>query len=498
MNITHTSVDAAFTKAAARTVKSRLEALGHSVSLNHAYEAVAATFGSPTWAVMKSRIANLPDDQSESSEPATITTSRRPGAKLGWSDILLSESNPVVLVHGPVNYRRSRIVEVIASEFNSTQPRVRGIFMNEDLPELFQPDGNTKVCVTLSNTHQNVLNIFDTKLGLRTPSAEHADRIAHFLMTLLNRGGSGPAIASLSFARSLVDAAYVRCSDSDRHGTPLVYGVGIVPGVDVAIGSTHGYRTWWSVVDGLLTQGKVALAIRAQRHAVPRLEHLMSILRCDKFADQYHNLKTSEGEGVLDACARMISTAIRENAVLQRPTNLVIDPRSEMLSIKIETPTGDTGVATRHDVWAESILYRLAVDALEKSLDSTSTALDRPCLFVLSGINGKDFGDDEDNSLVTITKRAHENENRVILVTSEIGFIDKLTELSSSVVVSGCATRRDVDQICRTLSLPDAALEEIHEHLFTRGELEESTSAYAVRQMFRSQKTGLVEFPTGR
>ena len=177
----------------------------------------------------------------------------------------------------------------------------------------------------LRMTHQFSINPFDTQLGCRNPLPLERSFLTNFLTALgTDVGETKPPNGLAQLMGVAVDSLYAKFSDRDRKGMPLRYNEGVAPEVDKAI---HSYNftieknstTWWDIVDLFFGKGDIRFATLAQRHAVPRLEHMMTILSDEQVLD-VHGKARHNGELVIDIAKRMISSAIREYAILQRPT----------------------------------------------------------------------------------------------------------------------------------------------------------------------------------
>jgi intracellular multiplication protein IcmB len=198
----------------------------------------------------------------------------------------------------------------------------------------------------LRMTHQYSINPFDTQLGCRRPLPLERAFLVNFLTALGTEvGETKPPSGLAQLMGAAVDALYDKYSDRDRKGMPLRYNEGVAPDVDKAIKSYNlpierGTTTWWDIVDMLFAKGNIHYAMLAQRHAVPQLQHIPSILSDEQVMD-VHGTARVGGERVMDNAKRMISSAIREYAILQRPTAFDIgDARVVALDLDEVAPKG--------------------------------------------------------------------------------------------------------------------------------------------------------------
>lgn len=193
----------------------------------------------------------------------------------------------------------------------------------------------------------HAINPFDTQLGCRYPLPLERAFLVNFLSTLGTEVGEDkPPSGLTAIIGAAIDAVYEKLDDRHRKGVPNRYNEHVNRAVDRQIRAHNievkpGVTTWWDIVDELFQRGDVHHAILAQRQAVPRLENLMTVLRDEQVMDVHGTAVTSTGEKVVDVCARMISTAIREYAILQRPTAFDIgDARVVALDLDEVAPKG--------------------------------------------------------------------------------------------------------------------------------------------------------------
>lgn len=194
---------------------------------------------------------------------------------------------------------------------------------------------------------EHAINPFDTQLGCRYPLPLERAFLVNFLTTLGTEVGDDKPPAGLTgIIGAAIDAVYEKLDDRHRKGVPNKYNPGVSRTVDRQIRAHNleikpGVTCWWDITDELFRRGDVHHAILAQRHAVPRLENLMTVLRDEQVMDVHGTALTETGEKVVEICARMISSAIREHAILQRPTAFDIgDARVVALDLDEVAPKG--------------------------------------------------------------------------------------------------------------------------------------------------------------
>lgn len=199
----------------------------------------------------------------------------------------------------------------------------------------------------LRMTQEYAINPFDTQLGCRYPLPLEKAFLVNFLTTLgTDIGEEKPPNGLAGIINAAIDILYEKNDDGHRKGQPKVYNERVCPPVDEAIRShaieiKPSITTWWDVVDGLFMKGDVHHAIMAQRYAVPRLEDMMAILNDPQITDVHGEATIEGGERVVSVCRRVISSAIRELPILQRPTAFDIgDARVVALDLDEVAPKG--------------------------------------------------------------------------------------------------------------------------------------------------------------
>lgn len=482
-------IDCARAKNAAKAVKSRLHDLGNEVCLNHAYEAVAATLGFKTWAVMKARL-----DGAQSTDKVAPTTSHeapiedRPKQNgLTWNDLRLGEYNPVVMIHGPSSRKRDIVVREIASQIERPPRRIRGICLGKPDDRLAlalagdywngwdpneQPNAATFVLDPMSQ--RSAINIFDLPFRSNRPSPTHLRRIVSFLgeLTLVNQVSSGEA-----FLSDAVNELYTRFIDREQ----LMYREGVVPQIDEfcaqrGMQPNEKYTSWRNLALSLANCLQPKLARAAWRQGSPRLEHFMSVIRDELLMDTYGTVKMA-GERMVDACSRLVACAIRTYPFLQRPTAMDFG-QTKLEIVGIELADGQVSVAA-------SLLYKLAFEA--SVLEQGEVRSDTHLL-----ISGAELVSDD---LQGLLEHAHKEDGpRIVMVTADTVLVSALDRFVTSHVVTGCSTRASVQELCNNLKIGPAGFESIHERLFGAHD-DNKLEAFCVRKKFVTQREGLVAIP---
>lgn len=172
----------------------------------------------------------------------------------------------------------------------------------------------------------HAINPCDTQLGCRYLLPHEKAFLQNFMCALGTQPGEKSPPDGLSdIIGAAIDAVYEKLDDKHRKGIPNKYNPGVSKAVDRAIAQHNieaisGTTAWWKIVDTLFQKGDAHHAYLAQRHAVPRLENFSTVLRDEQVMDVHGTAISKSGEKVVDIAARMISVAIREYPILQRPT----------------------------------------------------------------------------------------------------------------------------------------------------------------------------------
>ena len=163
-------------------------------------------------------------------------------------------------------------------------------------------------------------NVFDLQLGFEYPHARDRDFLRNFLTMLATPAGSSkPPMLMSELMGMVVDEAYRQKS---AFGNPNKYQPGVVIDIDSFIYQSamkiDSESTWHEIRDELFRRGRTDLAILAQRHAVPTLQNIPSILKSGTIMDVFG--RTDEGRNIIETSVLMINSALRDYAVLSMPT----------------------------------------------------------------------------------------------------------------------------------------------------------------------------------
>lgn len=230
----------------------------------------------------------------------------------------------------------------------------------------------------LRMTKEYAINPFDTQLGARFPSPQERTFLVNFISLLATPVGSDvPYDGIIDMAGMLVDEAYKAASEA---GNPSSYTEGVEDIVDALLADigfvVDSHTTWWEVTDALFSAGFIHAATLAQRNAMPLISDLTSICRLPAVEDLYGNVSTNTNESLINAFARMISSAVREYPILSRVTKFDLG-EAKIVSMDLDEVAKSGGNAADRQT---AVMYMLARYLLAKdfyvTLDSLSGVSD--------------------------------------------------------------------------------------------------------------------------
>ncbi len=202
------------------------------------------------------------------------------------------------------------------------------------------------------------INPFDTQLGCRFPTPQERSFLVNFLTLLTTPlGAVKPYDAISDMAGLVIDELYKNLADDEK---PYPYTAGIEPLVD-GILEEMGFipdqlTTWWEVTDALFISGFPHEAMLAQRYAMPLLADAASICRTPIIEDLYGKITAPTGESLINAFARMISSAIREYPILSRTTRFDLG-EARIVSLDLDEVAKSGGDAADRQT---AVMYMLA------------------------------------------------------------------------------------------------------------------------------------------
>ena len=210
----------------------------------------------------------------------------------------------------------------------------------------------------LRMTHEYAINPFDTQLGCRYPAPTDRSFLVNFLTLLVTPVGSEKSYDGVSDMSGLViDELYKAFADD---GKPNVYAVGmseVVDGILEEIGFVKDVQTtWWEVTDALFVAGFPHEAMLAQRYAMPVLADVAAICRIPAVQDLYGKITTPTGEVLVQAFARMISSAVREYPIISETTRFDLGD-AKVVALDLDEVARSGGDAANRQT---AVMYMLA------------------------------------------------------------------------------------------------------------------------------------------
>lgn len=289
-------------KRRAQAMKARLKELGHEIPLTHVYETLATSLGFRNWPTMKAHLSSttatlgtneVAKDEETVGRPAFLDDDGNQWQLPG------SEPRGLEVIYGPPGKGKTslaqalnlRKVEQYLNNKGAGLPKMTVIdiegsshaFIARARELVSRKSRHLVKHVRLRANRTQSLNIFDTPLGLRKPTAAQRPALAHFLVGLMDLPGGDPRFQEVfEIALAAVDRVYAHLSDDLPECQPKPYAKGRLPELDREIASLlppHvSSGTWWGVVDAFFKAGHVEHAAMAQRFAVPKLDDLFRLM----------------------------------------------------------------------------------------------------------------------------------------------------------------------------------------------------------------------------
>ena len=175
---------------------------------------------------------------------------------------------------------------------------------------------------TLYNESKYAVNVFDLPLGFDYPMATDRSFLVNFLSLLFTPAGQASISRLGELLVLLIDETYRYVSAANN---PHMYSPGFSVDVDEALLRNNiNYdedTCWYEIRDALFAAGDSRAAIVAQRHAVPVISDLNSVLQNSRdIRQQFGEARTDTGESLISYLQSMVSAAITEYPILAQPT----------------------------------------------------------------------------------------------------------------------------------------------------------------------------------
>lgn len=208
------------------------------------------------------------------------------------------------------------------------------------------------------------INPFDTQLGCRFPTPQERAFLVNFITLLATPlGALRPYDGVPDLAGMVVDLLYKKLADD---GNPYLYTPNVEPLIDGILDEISFVKdqktTWWEVTDALFAAGFVHEAMLAQRFAMPLVADAASMCRDPSVEDLYGKIIAPTGESLINAFARMISSAVREYPILARVTHFDLG-EGRIVSLDLDEVAKSGGEAADRQT---AVMYMLARYVLAK------------------------------------------------------------------------------------------------------------------------------------
>jgi len=221
----------------------------------------------------------------------------------------------------------------------------------------------------LKMTEDYAVNPFDTQLGCRLPLPQERSFLISLLVLICTPPGQEkPYDGVADLAELVVDEVYRWRSDQGSNAEPRPYVSKTNEEIDLALVEheiifKEKNVYWWDVVDAFYDKGLYKLAILAQRHASPVLTDTIIAARRPQIRDLLQGTTIgASSEDVLHAFERMVSTAIKEYAILSTVTKFdIANAKVCSLDLGDVSPQGDETADKQ-----TAIMYMLARQILIK------------------------------------------------------------------------------------------------------------------------------------
>lgn len=519
VNLRDAAPNAVAAKIAALNVKRRLTELGHNMSLNHAYEALAAANGFPTWHVMKARLESGAAPVGRADVAPDVSPAFPEG--IAWERLALGEFNPTVLLVGPDDDRRREIIWTLVRDWWSSQEDVARpsgvlhmvIFKSSKNPRLGEllwlnrflrgPNKKPEETTVHRMSHDTKgLDIFNTPVGMRRPSERHRDRIVEFLRELVVGSSFVEArdVPRLDEAlRCVVEGVYGKWADG-HWGDCVKYIAGFAVVIDRYLMET-GFKvdhttTWFDVSDALAAQKAVDLSEWAHALAMPDINAFVSfVCRSDTVAANDVLLaRLPSGETAADVLGRALSGAIRHHAFLRRNVGCPLSRRS---------PVNVTFITRSDDITLNRLMLLQTINRYEMQFDGiggSGLASAGASSQVRSGASRSqlilvDVSDAEVKIAGTAMSRALLGGRECIAVTSDRDLASTLQNASSTLLVSGASSHQDVGALAANINIPTEMVDLVHDHMVGREVDQKGVAALVRRKMLHVSEWSSVSVP---
>jgi intracellular multiplication protein IcmB len=217
----------------------------------------------------------------------------------------------------------------------------------------------------LKMNRDNAINVFDTQLGMREPTANERQFLLNFLSLICGSGIEAPSNAMRGLITACVDRAYIDFADSQDPRRYMRNEEGAVDKVLEELGFEENFETsWWEIVDLLMENDKLHEASVAQRHAVPTLADLVTASQKEQVASLYATANDTEtGQPIMNSFQRLISEVVRDFPILATHTRFSVGSARIVSLDLMDVTVGGASVSAKKQT---ALMYMLARQILTR------------------------------------------------------------------------------------------------------------------------------------
>jgi intracellular multiplication protein IcmB len=204
------------------------------------------------------------------------------------------------------------------------------------------------VYLRLQNSPEFAVNLFDTQLGARFPTAREAEFLVEFLNALCADPERAAAPADCARVNALLlSIAYEERATKAQH----LYESHVAPEVDAVLASAGllarydaawwSAATWYEVTDLLFAGGHIREASYAQRQAVPVLPDFTAYLNHETIRHLFGEARLDgNGESVLSYMRRCFTVAASGYALFNARTRFEFNSETRVIAIDLNDVIG--------------------------------------------------------------------------------------------------------------------------------------------------------------
>ena len=229
------------------------------------------------------------------------------------------------------------------------------------------PEGKKHLALyeKLQNSEDYAINVLDTNLGCRFPTASDKAFLKNFLTLVMTPAGKDPYESTDAMISKVVEVAYKYYSD-DADAQPKQYQKGRNETIDkvlLKLGIDPIGMSWWSIVDELFKKGQKRYASIAQRYAVPILDDLVAIAtKTPSIRDVYSKPVAQTQENMINLFQRSITESVQQYPMLNMPTVFDVS-NARIISLDLDEVAKGEDIAS---IKQTSIMYMLARNIVGK------------------------------------------------------------------------------------------------------------------------------------